>query len=88
MEIYSPAVKEEILAGYRIFTVRKLPTPYFEKDLEWIWRNFAFMEHIDKKQLTRSSEPSLKMQKTIDLFEFYWFSTRLLFLLDFGNCDL
>jgi len=68
MEIYSSAVKEETLAQYRIFTVRKLPSADFEKDLEWIWRSFAFMEPIDKKQLTRPSEPSLKLQKPMKVY--------------------
>lgn len=44
------AVKEETLAEYRIFSVRKLPTVDVEKDLEWICRSFAFMEPRDKKK--------------------------------------
>jgi len=64
VEIYSSVVKDEILAEYRIFTVRKLPTIDFEKELEWICRSFGFVESRDKKrQLSGSSEPSLKLQK-------------------------
>lgn len=43
------AVKEETLAEYRIFIVRKLPTVDVEKDLEWICRSFSFMEPRDRK---------------------------------------
>ena len=44
------ALKEETLAEYRTFAVRKLPTVDVEKDLEWICRSFAFMESRDKKK--------------------------------------
>lgn len=44
------AVKEETMAEYKIFAVRKLPTIDVEKDLEWICRSFAFLEPRDKEK--------------------------------------
>lgn len=38
--------------------------------------------------IRHESKNSCKLERVFDLFEFYWFSTRLLFLLDFGDCDL
>ncbi len=50
MEPTRLAVREQTLAEYRIFTVRKHPTIDVERDLEWICRSFAFMEPRDKKR--------------------------------------
>ncbi|MCW4052304.1 MAG: MarR family transcriptional regulator [Candidatus Bathyarchaeota archaeon] len=50
MKTDSLAVKEETLAEYRIFTVRKLPTINVEKDLEWMCRSLSFMEPRDKER--------------------------------------
>ncbi|MFQ6064845.1 MAG: helix-turn-helix domain-containing protein [Candidatus Bathyarchaeia archaeon] len=44
------AVREETLAEYRVFAVRKLQAMDPEKDLEWICRSFGFLESRDKEK--------------------------------------